>query len=103
MSKSNASQRSESADQPSESQTPWDLVIRGGNVIDGAGGPAVVCDVAIRAGRIAQVGQVEGQSREEIEDRTFKLDFDTTSEYGRYVKSLWEAPWRTTKDKKLEK
>ena len=29
-----------------------------------------------------------------VEDRTFKLDFDTTSEYGRYVKSLWEAPWR---------
>ena len=28
------------------------------------------------------------------EDRTYKLDFDTVAEYGRYVKSLWEAPWR---------
>ena len=25
------------------------------------------------------------------EDRTYKLDFDTVAEYGRYVKSLWEA------------
>ena len=27
------------------------------------------------------------------EDRTFKLHSGKTSEYGRYVKSLWEAPW----------
>ena len=38
-------------------------------------------------------------------DRTFKLSFGTTSgygrpgmgaRYGRYVKSLWGAPWRAT-------
>lgn len=45
----------------------WDLVIRGGHVIDGRGGPAVVCDVAIHEGRIARVGEVEGQGREEID------------------------------------
>ena len=27
-------------------------------------------------------------------DRAFKLHSGKTSEYGRYVKSLWEAPWR---------
>ena len=32
-----------------------------------------------------------GQKKSEAGDRTYKLGSDTTSEYGRYVKSLWEA------------
>ncbi len=34
----------------------FDLVIRGGTIVDGTGGPAVVGDVAVRDGLLAQVG-----------------------------------------------
>ncbi len=43
-----------------------DLVIRGGNVIDGTGAPARHADVAIDAGRITQVGHVDGRGRREF-------------------------------------
>jgi N-acyl-D-aspartate/D-glutamate deacylase len=42
-----------------------DLVIRGGSLIDGTGGPARDADVAVRDGRISEVGTVnEGGKRE---------------------------------------
>jgi N-acyl-D-amino-acid deacylase len=41
----------------------FDLVLRGGRVIDGAGGPAFAADVAIEAGRIAAVGALDGEAR----------------------------------------
>jgi len=45
----------------------WDTVIRGGTVVDGRGGAPFVGDVAIVDGRIAAVGVLEGQGREEID------------------------------------
>ena len=39
----------------------WDLVIRGGTLIDGSGGAPFEADVAIKDGAIALVGQVTGQ------------------------------------------
>ena len=44
-----------------------DLVIRGGLVVDGSGGPGVIADVAITGGRITEVGQVTGSARREID------------------------------------
>lgn len=44
-----------------------DLVIRGGTVVDGNGGPATVGDVAISDGWITHVGAVAGRGAEEIE------------------------------------
>ncbi len=44
-----------------------DLVIRGGTVVDGTGAPPFVADVAIDGDRIAIVGTVSGQGREEID------------------------------------
>ncbi len=44
-----------------------DLVIRGGNIIDGTGAPARIGDVAIEAGRIVAVGQVDGKAEREID------------------------------------
>ena len=38
--------------------TQYDLVVRGGRVCDGTGAPAFTADVAVRAGRIAEVGRV---------------------------------------------
>ena len=38
----------------------YDVVIWGGSVADGTGGPLVDADVGIRDGRIAAVGDLEG-------------------------------------------
>jgi N-acyl-D-aspartate/D-glutamate deacylase len=47
-----------------------DLVIRGGLVLDGRGGPGRVADVAISAGRVAEIApRVVGQGEEEIDAR----------------------------------
>lgn len=49
--------------------TEYDLVIRGGRVLDGAGNPWISADVAIKDGRIVKVGQVAGSGRKEIDAR----------------------------------
>ena len=41
----------------------YDRVIRNGTVIDGSGAPGGVADVAIKAGRIAAVGNDPGPTR----------------------------------------
>ncbi|WP_421990090.1 N-acyl-D-amino-acid deacylase family protein [Roseococcus sp.] len=46
-----------------------DLVIRGGQVIDGTGTPGFQADVAIQGGQIVQVGTVTGSGLEEIDAR----------------------------------
>jgi len=45
----------------------FDVVIRGGRVIDGTRMPSFIGDVAIKDGRIAEVGSVAGEGREEID------------------------------------
>src|SRR5689334_1638729 len=45
----------------------FDVVIRGGTVVDGTGAPATPGDVAIRDGRIAAVGQVDGTTDQDID------------------------------------
>ncbi len=44
-----------------------DLIIRGGQVVDGTGSPARTADVAIRNGVITEVGQVTGTAKREID------------------------------------
>src|SRR6201986_382531 len=46
-----------------------DLVIRGGNIADGKGGDLFEADVAIRDGRITEVGKVASKGKEEIDAR----------------------------------
>jgi N-acyl-D-aspartate/D-glutamate deacylase len=60
-------------------QTPaeYDIVIRNGRVLDGAGNPWILADVAIKDGRFARIGRVEGKGKQEI---------DAT---GRYVSPGW--------------
>ena len=41
----------------------FDLVIRGGRVVDGSGMPGFQADVAIQAGRIARIGRVSEAAR----------------------------------------
>ncbi|HYM33620.1 MAG TPA: amidohydrolase family protein [Candidatus Cybelea sp.] len=45
----------------------FDLVVRGGTLADGRGGPVVEADVAVSGGRIAAVGKVGGSGAEEID------------------------------------
>jgi N-acyl-D-aspartate/D-glutamate deacylase len=45
----------------------YDLVIRGGFVVDGSGKPGCDADIAIENGRIAQVGNVSGTGAEEVD------------------------------------
>ena len=47
--------------------TDYDVVVRGGLVVDGTGRPGFRGDVAIVGDRIAAVGQVDGHGREEID------------------------------------
>jgi N-acyl-D-amino-acid deacylase len=45
----------------------FDLVVRGGTVLDGTGGEPREADVAVQDGRIAAIGRVAGAGREEID------------------------------------
>ena len=47
--------------------TDFDLVIRGGTVIDGTGGPARAGDVAVKDGTIVAVGAVDGAGHREVD------------------------------------
>src|SRR3546814_14346188 len=47
----------------------YDIVIRGGRVLDGAGNPWVAADVAIADGRIVRVGVVDGAGKQETDAR----------------------------------
>ena len=55
----------------------YDIVIRHGRVLDGAGNPWIAADVAIKDGRFVRVGRVAGQGKREIDAR------------GRYVSPGW--------------
>jgi N-acyl-D-aspartate/D-glutamate deacylase len=45
----------------------FDLIIRGGSVVDGTGSPARTADVAIGEGRVVEVGRVSGSAAREID------------------------------------
>lgn len=45
----------------------YDLVIRGGAIYDGTGAESFTADVAIKAGKIAEIGAVAGQGVQEID------------------------------------
>src|ERR1035437_9540026 len=45
----------------------YDLVIRGGTVVDGRGTPAQTADVAVTDGLIVEVGRVDGPARRTVD------------------------------------
>ena len=45
----------------------FDLIIRGGTIVDGTGEERFTGDVAVKDGLIAQVGNVTGDAAEEID------------------------------------
>ncbi len=62
---------------PALPQEAYDVVIRGGRVLDGAGNPWILADVAIDQGRFVKIGKVTGKGRREIDAR------------GKYVSPGW--------------
>jgi N-acyl-D-amino-acid deacylase len=62
---------------PAPANRPYDVVIRGGRVLDGAGNPWILADVAIRDGRFAKIGRIPERGSVEI---------DAT---GKYVSPGW--------------
>jgi N-acyl-D-amino-acid deacylase len=58
-------------------QYDYDIVIRGGRVLDGAGNPCIFADVAIKDGRFAKLGKIQGRGRTEIDA------------HGRYISPGW--------------
>ena len=49
----------------------FDLLLRGGRVVDGTGNPAVFADVAVRGGRIAAVGHVSSTAKRVVDVKGF--------------------------------
>lgn len=47
----------------------FDLVLRHGRVVDGTGNPAYFADVGIKDGRIAAIGKVPGEAKQELDVR----------------------------------
>ncbi|WP_337185245.1 amidohydrolase family protein [Phenylobacterium sp.] len=45
----------------------YDLIIRGGSIIDGTGAPRFIGDIAVKGGRIARIGKVEGRGDKELD------------------------------------
>src|SRR6266542_6221293 len=45
----------------------YDLVIRNGRVLDGAGKPWIIADVAIDKGRFVKIGKIASRGRQEID------------------------------------
>ena len=47
----------------------FDLVVRGGTVVDGSGGQRYAADIGVIDGRITALGAISGTGREEIDAR----------------------------------
>ncbi len=60
-----------------QAQPQYDIVIRNGRVLDGAGNPWINADVAINQGRFVKIGKIEGRGKQELDAK------------GRYVSPGW--------------
>ena len=51
----------------------YDVVFRGGTIVDGTGNPSFVGDVAVKGQKIAAVGRVTGKGRREVDARKLAI------------------------------
>ena len=73
----------------------YDLVIRGGTIMDGSGGVPFIGDVAVSDGKIAGVGVVSGSGTEELDARGLSPEhaFDLLEAFRRDVTKLRYRDW----------
>ncbi len=45
----------------------YDIVFKGAQVADGLGGPLHTADVAVKNGRISEIGKLNGDARERVD------------------------------------
>ena len=46
----------------------FDVLIRGGRIVDGTGNPSYVADIGIRGGKIAAMGKLDGRGAARVID-----------------------------------
>ncbi|MGE0041564.1 MAG: amidohydrolase family protein [Vicinamibacterales bacterium] len=63
----------QTAPAPPPGGSDFDVLIRGGHVVDGAGNPWIAADVGIRDGRVAAVGRLEGRQAARVIDATGRI------------------------------
>src|SRR6185295_1584426 len=79
--------RSRTNDEPERKCMTWDILIRGGTVIDGSGRPGESADIAIEGGRIARIGPgLAGEAARVIDARSLAatpgfIDIKTHSDF----------------------
>ncbi|HEX4020912.1 MAG TPA: D-alanyl-D-alanine carboxypeptidase/D-alanyl-D-alanine-endopeptidase [Acidobacteriaceae bacterium] len=58
---------------PSGEAAPFDVLIRNGHILDGAGGPWYAADIGIRSDRIAAIGKLDGAQARKVIDATGQI------------------------------
>src|SRR5437763_334956 len=52
---------------PAAQDTPFDLVVRNGKIVDGTGNPWFLADIAIKGDKIAALGKIDAKGKREID------------------------------------
>ncbi|MGC1255450.1 MAG: D-alanyl-D-alanine carboxypeptidase/D-alanyl-D-alanine-endopeptidase, partial [Candidatus Acidiferrales bacterium] len=58
---------------PAEEKAPFDVIIKNGHILDGAGGPWYAADIGIRGDRIAVVGDLQDAKAVKVIDATGRI------------------------------
>ena len=73
-----------------------DLIIKGGNIVDGSGAPAFIGDIAIDEGKISAVGTIDAPAKESIDANGLLVTpgwVDTHTHYD--GQATWDPPAHT--------
>lgn len=73
----------------------YDIVIRGGRVLDGAGNPWIRADIAVQDGKIVKIGHINGKADREIDARGHYVSpgwIDMMDQSGEALRQVGLAP-----------